>query len=105
MITVKINLQDDSVYFSMNGHADYASKNDIVCAGCSAIYYALLGMLENLEGHVKNLLTVEKSGAVMICCDGDELAITAFTMATIGLMQIEKAYPDHVKVILSKSVR
>jgi len=99
MITVKADLEGDEMSFSMHGHANYNPGNDIVCAGCSAICYALLGMLANLQDHIESLDTIEESGNVEVLCVGDEMTKMAFTMAVVGILQIEKKYPNYVRVI------
>lgn len=85
----------------LEGHAGYHPGNDIVCAGCSAIVYALMGWISNAAGHMAEVDELyEKSGTVRITADGDEQYGAAFDMAVIGLMQIAKKYPDHVSVEL-----
>ena len=100
MINIVVSKKFDNYELSMNGHACYSnSGNDIVCAGASAIGYALLGYLENCDS-VDDIDAVERSGELeIICkCEGDIKVRTAFDVAVIGFLQLEKAYPQNVRV-------
>ena len=90
---------------TVGGHANYDDHgNDIVCAGCSGIVYALLGFLHNHEGADLRLTASVESGETMIHWHGGETAVeAAFEMAVIGLAQIAKRYPDHVAVDYSSA--
>ena len=87
------------------GHADYDDHgNDIVCAGCSGIVYALLGFLHNQEGADMRLTASVESGETLILWFGWDTAVeAAFEMAVIGLAQIAKRYPEHVAVDYSSA--
>lgn len=82
------------VRMSVEGHADTSN----VCAGISAICYALSGFCENNRSHLEFLSHTENSGNYLITVKGDEVINAAFEMAVIGLMQIEKSHPDELKV-------
>ena len=84
----------------MEGHAGFAEPGqpDIVCAACSAIGYALLGALENMEGEVTGLRSREGPGRLRIACAGGPLAMACFRMAVIGLLQVAAKYPACVCV-------
>lgn len=88
---------------SMNGHAGYSDMgSDIVCASASTLAYTLWGFLEN-SPTVTELDTVERSGEMEISCIGDrKLVKTAFRMAMLGFLQLEKAYPQCVSVDTSE---
>ena len=88
---------------SMNGHAGYSDKgNDIVCASASTLAYTLWGYLENCI-NVTDIDTVERSGEMEISCTGDKKVVkTAFEMAVIGFLQLEKAYPQCIAVDTSE---
>ena len=94
--------QDDATktyYLSVVGHAGYASAgNDIVCAGVSAVSYALLGFLLNAEEDLTELSQETEDGRVVVLAQGNDRICTAFEMALIGYLQIEKQYPTHVEV-------
>ena len=86
-------------YLSVIGHANWAGAgNDIVCAALSAVSYTLLGFLLNAEADTEELSQETESGRVVILCKGNQRIDTAFEMALIGYLQIEKQYPHHVCV-------
>lgn len=99
MINITFSLNNDEYELSMNGHAGYSDfGNDIVCAAASSLAYALLGFLENCDA-VSDLDSIERSGEMEISCVGDKKIVkAAFNMAVIGFLQLEKAYPDHIRV-------
>lgn len=81
----------------LTGHANYAEAGkDIVCAGCSAIVYALLGWLENHVDDLAYSSTNVEPGDTWAYCEGGSDTAIAFEMAAIGLEQIANAYPDHM---------
>lgn len=83
----------------MEGHAGYNPGNDVVCAGASAIAYALAGYLHNCGGHLWTIVREKlDSGDLELCCTGDEMVGEVYRMALIGLLQLEAAYPGHVRV-------
>ena len=49
MISIAIQTKGGMRVLEMKGHADFSQNGepDIVCAGCSAVVYALLGWMEN----------------------------------------------------------
>ena len=71
----------------------HATGSPEVCAGISALVYALEGFLENYcdDFHVKH-----EPGDVEIwyAYRDDDI----FHMFLIGLLEIEKGYPDHIRV-------
>lgn len=99
MIIASYDRNGDTHILSVNGHAGYAHKGeDIVCAGVSALVYALIGWLENNAEDTQFVSIDEGNGEVIISCDGDEKTATAFYMAAIGIEQIANAYPAHVTI-------
>lgn len=83
------------------GHANYAAEGpDIVCAGLSAITYALMGFLMNLDSGAPARCR-DGRGKAAIVCPRSPRADTAFELAMIGYMQIAKKYPDHVHIHIS----
>ena len=97
MIEARYDRDGEMHTLFVRGHAGYAEKGqDIVCAGVSAIVYALIGWLENnLEAYVD---IDETSGYVSISCEGDEKVEAVFYMAAIGIENIANTYPDHVDI-------
>ena len=99
MIIASYDRNGDTHILSVNGHAGYAHKGeDIVCAGVSAIVYALIGWLENNAEDTQFVSIDEGNGEVIVSCDGDDKTATAFYMAAIGIEQIANTYPAHVTI-------
>lgn len=86
----------------IDGHAEYNGGNDIVCSAVSALGFALIGALKNLAGVSFRELQAEKGIDVVINPFSKEslrlLTETIFMTIYIGLKQVEKAYPDNVKI-------
>lgn len=97
MIIARYDRDGEMHTLSVNGHAGYAEKGqDIVCAGVSAIVYALIGWLEN---NIETFASIdENNGEVVISCEGDERVEAVFYMAAIGIESIMNTYPDHVDI-------
>lgn len=99
MITVQYTNRGSMHELSVNGHAGYAEPgSDIVCAGVSAVTYALLGFLDANEGETRDLVTDVRNGAVTISCEGTERIRAAFEMSMIGYEQIAAMYQGYVLV-------
>lgn len=77
----------------MDGHAD---GDPIVCSAISGITYALLGYLANAteDGLAIPYKNEVESGHIDILYEVDDDIIPVFHMFMIGLMQIQKKYPD-----------
>lgn len=85
---------------TINGHAGYAEYGkDIVCAGVSAITYALLAWMEHNQEEITQFdeLMVE-DGQVYITCAGSDKLTTAFQVALMGLIEIARAHPEYVDI-------
>lgn len=99
MIIARYDRDGEMHTLSVNGHAGYAEKGqDIVCAGVSAIVYALIGWLENNSEDTESVSIDEVNGEVVISCEGDEKVEAVFYMAAIGIESIMNTYPDHVAI-------
>lgn len=81
-----------TVVFS--GHAGYAAPGqDIVCAGVSALFYALIAGVERIDA---GAITVDgKTVTVTNITSGISGAITAILA---GLIAIEREYPDCIQI-------
>lgn len=80
----------------IRGHAGYAEPGkDIVCAGVTAIVYALIGYLDKHETFDCDI----REGYVGITCEGSREIDTAFGMAVEGYHQIAAMYPENVRMI------
>ena len=102
MIRARYNRDGETHTLSVNGHAGYGEKGqDIVCAGVSAIVFALIGWLENNSEDATFVSVDENGGEVVIVCEGDEQVSAVFYMAAIGIENIMNTYPDHVDIELS----
>lgn len=100
MIRVNYLREGDRYRLSVQGHAGYSDHgNDIVCAGVSAISYALLGYLHHAGCDIAEAQA--DSGNLMISCRGDEMTAGAFEMAMVGYLQIAKKYPQCVDVYMA----
>lgn len=100
MIRVYYNRGEGRHELTVNGHAGYAEYGkDIVCAGVSAIVFALLGWMEHNEEEIDDLEDmIAEDGQVYIACTGNDKLETAFQVAVLGLIQIARAHPDHVDI-------
>lgn len=99
MIRVRYEKDGEMHTLSVNGHAGYAEKGeDIVCAGVSALVYALIGWLENNSEDAKFVSIDERGGEAVVACEGDEKVAAVFYMAAIGIESIMNIYPDHVDI-------
>lgn len=98
MTEVYAKRRGDRCYLTARGHATGSVE---VCAGISAILYALAGYLVNVdESRRIDILDLSVRDAnVKVDFYGDDGSVAAFEMAVIGLLQIAKANPEflHVK--------
>lgn len=99
MIKIKFEKREDIFSLSVKGHANFAEAGkDIVCAGVSAILYALIGFLKNNEEHIEDKKIRADSGDACVFCVGDEKIQAAAELALIGFLQIEKQYENFISV-------
>lgn len=102
MIRVNYLREGNHHKLSVKGHAGYASHgNDIVCAGVSAISYALLGYLNQAGCDISEARA--DSGDLLIDAAGGEMTAGAFDMAMIGYLQIARKYPQYAEVYIAAS--
>lgn len=73
---------------------DHAAGSAQVCAAVSGIMAALAGYLQNSSATV-SILDMRKGYNRLVFSGADE----AFKMAVIGLMQIEKSYPEYIETM------
>jgi uncharacterized protein YsxB (DUF464 family) len=99
MVTVTV-ADGDTKSLAMLGHANFSPGDDIVCAACSALVFALLAYMEHEPAHIFEVmeLTCEK-GDVRIEAVGDDAFAAAFETVVYGLAKIAEKYPKHVQII------
>ena len=102
---VSVDFFKDNMGFQamdLNGHANYNPGQDIVCAGISALAFALVGTLRNVRDISFRRCTVVNGVQVEIepFIEPEDRAITdtVFKTILVGLRQIEKKYPDHIEI-------
>ena len=100
MIRVYYSRGEGEHELTINGHAGSAEYGkDIVCAGVSAIAFALLGWLENNQEELTEMdELIAEDGQVYIACAGSDEVSTAFEVALMGLIQIARQYPECVDI-------
>ena len=93
-----------SIAFSMSvsGHAEWALKNDIVCAACSMLAQALYAGLLAAGYEPEYMQNIEQA-AVLLRCEARnpleaECIEAMFTMARAGFELLAKNYPKNVCV-------
>lgn len=90
---------DESHELYIYGHAGYdEAGKDIVCSAVSSLGWALIGFLENSANDTSDYAHLTDSGRLAISSGSSPEVDAAFKMTLIGLMQIAKKYPDHVRV-------
>ena len=95
MIRIEHSREGDRHRLTAKGHAGYGPRGaDIVCAGVSALTYALLASIEKLGGTILEAWVT--SGDTKIVCRGGD---GAFAVALCGMKEIARKYPQHVEVI------
>mgnify|MGYP000991510939 FL=1 len=101
MVTVTV-ADGEIKSLAMTGHANFSPGDDIVCAACSALVFALLAYMESEPAHILEVreLFVQK-GEVRLKAKGDDAFAAAFETATLGLKKIAKKYPKHVQLMKS----
>lgn len=76
---------------------DHATGSPQVCAGVSAIVYALAGWLANFGDRERDTVRLESGEAFFDLDSPKEGVKAAFDLAIIGLLQIAKTYPDYLR--------
>lgn len=95
MIRINYCRTGDRHRLAVEGHAGQAEHGkDIVCAGVSAVSFALLAYLAQCEADIESLTGA--SGSISVDCTGGEKVEAAFDMAMAGYLQISECYPQYV---------
>lgn len=92
---VKVYAEKDGNIFTLTSEG-HATGSEEVCAGVSAIVYALAGWVNNYASD--NVVIELESGDARIVFSGGSEAEAAFDMAVIGLKQIELGHKKSVSV-------
>ena len=101
MIKIRYSKGENLAYHHLliRGHAQAApSGHDIVCAGVSAIAFALLAYLEQNAEHDTYPPEIEPGTMDIFVVQDDEGIRAAFEMAILGLEQIANHYPQYVEI-------
>ena len=90
------------VRLTLNGHAQYADTNDIVCAGISTLTYTLGNYLDDAadRGRIMGLLFRDTPGDMVIefdTVDPEEWQEIKRLILT-GYEMLSEHFPDNVKV-------
>jgi len=101
VISIRYQLTGGQHRLTITGHAGYApAGSDIVCAGVSALSYALLGYLRQTGTAAEAAC---RKGEMKFRCGADQQADSAFSMAMAGYQIIARTYPQYVEVIEYKT--
>ena len=102
-VKVKYSVTKGFTEMKITGHAGFNPGNDPVCAGVSALGYALVNTLYNIEGieYVKNEVGEHIDIKFIPIQDPmKKIAVNiVFETILIGLKAIQKNYPDNVKIV------
>ncbi len=99
MTTATYHNDENRHFLHVKGHATGSPQ---VCAGVSAIVYALAGWLANFGDRERDTVILE-SGEAFFSVDGPKESVkTAFDMAIIGFLQIAKTHPDYLRAAEEK---
>ncbi len=93
MIRAKFSRVRDGLQLEMH---DHATGSEAVCAGASAIVYALAGYLKNQAPD--DLALNLRAGYAWVQCRRCREIETAFEVARVGLLQLAKSYPQYIQV-------
>ena len=102
MTRVWFDEKGDSLRLYISGHADYDIRgSDVVCAAASALGFALLDFLEQRDnGGEIDCDWLAESGRLDITATRNAETDIAFELTMIGLCQLERKYPDNVRVTI-----
>lgn len=97
MIQIDYRRDGDRHQLTVEGHAGQDERGrDIVCAGVSALSFALLGYLAKCGAEIGRLSG--GSGSIEVDCTGKEQVAAAFGVAVTGYEQIAERYPQYVEI-------
>ena len=86
----------------LTGHAGYNPGNDVVCAGISALAFAMVGTLKTIKDlSVKRMKTSEGVDVEIepfILPEDQAVVDMVFFGCLTGLRMIHAQYPDHIEI-------
>ena len=96
MVRIHYSRDGNGHHLHITGHAGYApAGSDIVCAGVSALSFALLGYLRQTGTAAEAAC---RRGELTLRCGAGAQADAAFQMALAGYQIIAKTYPQYAEV-------
>ena len=96
MIVADFSRNEKGLRLRIEGHADYSSGDDIVCAATSGIIYALCGYLVNFMQGSFAVKCLDEGCADIECGEDCE---SYLQLTCLGLFEIARAYPENMAVI------
>lgn len=98
MVTARIT----DLGYMITGHANYDEYGyDIVCAGISSLTQSIAIALNKYS---KAEVRHTKNGMVVDIGKKDEISKILLDTLRMGLLEIEKEYPNHIQVQIKKGV-
>lgn len=94
MTTVEATKQHGHYRIEIDNHAD----SKIVCAGVSAIVFALAGAVSNNPAVLTHYERFEPGHAVIDYLSDDPLGEEDMRMCVIGLKQIQLSHPEEITI-------
>lgn len=94
MIRITVQRKENGWALSMDGHAEYCSGQDIVCAAASMLFFALAGRLQEL-GRGECVERCQSGEARVFVPDG---LSDAFRVILCGFRMLQEKYPENVRI-------
>ena len=101
-IRVERNAAGQMLGFSVTGHAAYKKKNDIVCAGISAIAQtAWIGLEHHLSVSCDIVIDRGDMQLKLPELSAEEFAIAQVILSTLllGFQSLQEGYPNNIQII------
>ena len=101
---IKARMYWSRMRIEISGHAGYEEKGrDIVCAGVSALAYALAAALEEAKKRGRTAAEMKESeGEIQIWADPEMGSLNEikayFRMCVKGIRLMQEEYPKHVEI-------
>lgn len=96
MTHIVLDKNNNRYLIKATGHATGSEK---VCSAISSLLWAIAGWITNNPDKLKYHKMRIDSGNTYIEFSGGVIAEAVWEVAAIGLMQIEKQYPEYIKVM------